>query len=234
MSKDTHTSSREAYIAYVKQRMLNDYDKASPETRMKSLLPAIMAKAGVLKMLVTICEDPGKTKNQYAGNDRSLNIAVEVLKSSRLVEERRAAYCRYGTLFPTEDAKSVYIGMWFAANRSPLLPRMESRNMITPPAFWEPYTTYHIKKGHGNGEYLLCDAEAQGRHRVIFDVFIDPDGDMWYSVNGISERQKVDVEEDVDTMDPDTQECLKEIVEVSKKRQAEMAKRTYDDLVNFD
>lgn len=189
-----------------------------------------LSKAHVLDMLVQICEIPGNTKNFYASGMRSSFYAVDTLKRLELIREEKDG--TYAKLYPTEAGRSLYTGMWYAMGKGDLVPKMQSRHLLVPFIFW-PVDSYTISKGTDPGEYILTDIDT-GNTMMAYDVYITDDGDMWFSIEGSDSRFMLDLdEEDVDTGDLQTQECIKEIVEDSRKKAEERMKRNYEDLVNF-
>ena len=199
------------------------------------LLPSILAGAGVLSVLVDVCERPGQSKTGYSNTNKARFNAIEKLATAGLVTQQRdpAAQGR-SKVYPTEEGKSIYIGLWYAANNGALLPRMMERGIPLPPALWSLDSVYSLSEADEEGYYFLVDTTVGDADHdyTIYDTFIDPDGDMWFSIDGAKGRFCLDVEKQLDLDSGHARECFRKIVEKSKKEQAEISARTYDDLLS--
>ena len=188
---------------------------------------AELSNPNVLKLLVQICEDPGDVKSHYVLGSKTAFYAVDKLKDMGLVEEIADDGAR--ALHPTEAGRSLYTGIWYAAGRGALVPALRSFHALVPPAFWLLDTFTLSKREEG----MVLVSSAGGDELLIESPHITPDGDLWFSVKGAPGRLSLDVEEDIDTLDVGTQECIKEIVAESRRKEAEKAERNYNDLVDF-
>ena len=218
-----------------KARHLTDYECSSPASKM-TLLPSILAGAGVISVLVDICENPGQPKTYYSGNNKARFNAVDRLRTAGLIAQQPdpVAQGRF-TYRPTDEGRSVYIGLWYAANGGGLLPRMQERGIPVPPAFWSLDSVYTLSEADEKGHYFLVDTTAEDAdHDVaIYDVFIDPGENMWFSIDGLKGRYCLDIDDSLDLDSPHAKDCFKRIVEDSKERQAKMSAIAYNDLLSF-
>ena len=189
-----------------------------------------ISKAHVLNLLMQVCEDPGHPKNHYCGNYNAAFYAMGTLKDYELVYEDRKPYDKFPGIYPTEYGNSLYTGIWYAAGKGELVPKMWASNILVPFIFWPDEGDYIIRKNED--AYTFSDLET-GKHITARDVHITPDGDIWFSMDGMDGRCMIDMD-DVNTMDKETQWCLAEIVRNSKKAEAEKAEKGYDDLLRFD
>ena len=197
---------------------------------------ATIAGMNVLTTLVKICENPGQTENHYCGASRSAHYGINALVDAGLIEKQKDPVAQgRSKLLPTAEGKSLYIGLWYAKTGGALLPRMQERGIPTPPAFWSLDSIYTLREADEPGYYFLVDTATEDADHdlTIYDVFIDPDGDMWFSTDGLKGRYCLDIEDSLDLDSPHAKECFKRIVEESKKKQAELSARTYDDLLSF-
>lgn len=231
------TKAEKVWIASAKSYDLgvkSDYTYMPPETKMRFLPLLLCSNKKTLNMLAKICEDPGKLRSEYVGADKTAFYAIDTLKGTCLIEERREPYARYGKLFPTEEGRAVYTGMWYAANNAPLVPRLQSRGLPSPPVFWSPDSLYTLSRADEPGYYFLVDttAESPDKDMAIHDVFIDTDGDMWFSIDGLAGRFSIDVEEQLEADEGEAKECLREIIGLSRLKAAEKAAKAYDGLVD--
>lgn len=204
-------------------------------TQAVRILAGQLEGANVLTMLVRICEDPGNVKSFYTETSKTAFNAVKALIDLMLVEERREPYARYGSMHPTELGKAVYTGLWYAAHQMPLVPQMQTRDILTPSIFW-PTETYRLEpSGYDTkyGFYKLVDVDDPERSMTIHDVFVDPDGGMWFSPSDTECRCKVDIDEELDTLDESTQKCLEAIIRESVLVETERVTKGYEDLMGY-
>ena len=243
MSKNTETAWKAAQASYVTEvkdgkatvekipiRLQGNGPVTSRENYVRSL-----EGASVLTMLVDICEDPGHTKSAYAGKIRSAYTAIETLKKLRLIEEYRTSDEKYGSLRPTEAGKSLYTGIWYAMHNLPMVAKMDAFDMMTPPAFWtyELFVLRENDKGADYGFYRLVDAEDEKRALTIRDAFVDPDGGLWFTPTGANCRCKIDIEDELETLDEETQRILKKIITESAEAEKERVTEGYKDLMGY-
>lgn len=194
-----------------------------------------LESTNVLTMLTDICEDPGHAKSAYAGDTRSAFTAIETLKKLMLIEERREVYSKYGDLYPTEAGKSLYTGIWYAMHNLPMVSKMDAFDMMIPPAFWtdELFVLRENGRDADYGFYHLVDAENEKRSLTIHNVFVDPDGGMWFTPADAHCRCKIDIEDELETLDEETQRCLKKIIQESAEIEKERVAEGYKDLMGY-
>lgn len=187
-----------------------------------------ISKPNVLWTLMKICEQPGGTKNSYTAGSKTSFYAIDILKKRELIYEERDAYEKYSRLYPTEYGKSIYTGIWYAAGKDALVPKMQSKHLLVPFIFW-PNSIYVIRKDL-NDHYTFIDVETEERISA-YDVFITSDGDIWFSIDGLSGRYMFDIDEDIETLDAETQGCIREIVNKSREVETKRSADNYDDLL---
>lgn len=188
-----------------------------------------ISKPHVLWTLMKICEMPGGTKNFYTAGSKSSFYAIDVLKRRELIYDERNAYEKYPRWYPTEYGKSLYTGIWYAAGKDALVPKMQSKHLLVPFIFW-PDSTYTISKDL-NDHYSFKDTKT-GEAISAYDVTITSDGDIWFSIDGMSGRYMLDVEEDIDTLDEVTQNCVREIITKSREIELKRFTENYKDLLD--
>ena len=215
----------------------SDYECSSPESKMKLLPLLLCSNKKALSMLVKICESPGKMRTEYAGGDKTAFYAIDTLKGACLVKEEREPYARYGVLSPTEEGKAVYTGMWYAANSAPLVSRlqgMQGHGLPVPPVFWSADSLYSLSEADEKGYYFLVDTTTGSpvNDLAIHDVFVDTDGDMWFSIDGLDGRFSIDIEDQLDLDSEGAMRCFREIIEASREKETEKMKMVYDDYLN--
>jgi len=232
------TKAERVWVASTKPYDLgakSDYECSSPESKMKLLPLLLCSNKKALSMLVKICEDPGKGISEYVGADKTAFYSIDPLVSAGLVRQERDPVAQGRSKFyPTENGKAVYTGMWYAVNDAPLVPRLRARGMPAPPAFWSPDSLYTLSRADEPGYYFLVDTttESPDSDLAIHDVFIDMDGDMWFSIDGMKGRFSIDVEDQLEADEGEARECFKEIVGLSRLTAAEKAAKAYDDLLD--
>lgn len=212
----------------------SDYAYMSSETKMKYLPLLLCSNKKVLSTLVKICEDPGKGRSEYAGADKTSFYSIDILKGACLIKEEREPYARYGKLSPTEEGRAVYTGIWYAANSAPLVPRLQSRGLPVPPVFWSADSIYALSEADEKGYYFLVDTTtgSPDGDLAIHDVFVDTDGDMWFSIDGLDGRFSIDIEDQLDLDSESSMKCFREIIEASREKETEKMKMVYDDYLN--
>lgn len=243
MSKNVEDIWKKAQISYITE--VKD-GKATVETRMPRLqgngpvtsreqYVKSLENANVMTMLVDICEDPGHTKSAYAGTVRSAYAAVETLKRLMLVEEYRSQGEKFGSLRPTEAGRSLYTGIWYAMHNLAIVPKLEAYDIMVPSAFWtdELFVLRQFDRDAGYGFYHLIDAKDEKRSLTIRDAFVDPDGRMWFTPAGANCRCKIDIEDELETLDEETQRCLKKIITESAEAEKERVAEGYKDLMGY-
>ena len=232
--KHDKSTTKAEKVWIVANQKYTDYEHASPKSKMM-LLPSILSTGKALRTLAKICEDPGKGRSAYSDGDKTAFYAVDPLVSAGLVRQERDPVAQGRSKFyPTEDGKSIYIGLWYAANSAALLPRLQNRGLPVPPVFWSPDSMYTLSRADESGYYFLVDTttESPDRDMTIHDVFIDTDGDMWFSIDGLAGRFSIDIEDQLEADEGEARECLKEIVGLSRLKAAEMAAKAYDGLLD--
>lgn len=189
-----------------------------------------LSKANVLRTLIDICERPGFTKNVYADTSKTSFYAIDVLKRWELIHEEREEDEKYYRLYPSEFGKSLYTGLWYAFGKGELVPHMQAADLLVPFVFW-PTDEYTISRSPDG--YVLNTIGTDDRMTMRSPV-ISPSGDLYFSSEGSDARYSLDVYEDVDTTDKETQECIREIVASCRENAAKKMQRDFDDLINFD
>ena len=247
MSKDTQNAEA-AWKTAAEIRYVTDIKngKATVETRLvhpqgdeqvcsREKYIKCLENANVLTMLRAICEDQGHTKSTYAGKIRTAFYAIDLLKKLMLIEERRDPYEKYGHLYTTEAGRSLYTGVWYAMHNLAIIPKMEAFDLMIPPAFWSNELFVLRESGYDTkyGFYHLVDAKDEKRTLTIHDVFADPDGGLWFTPSSANCRCKIDIEDELDTLDEETQRHLKKIIEESAEIEKERVADGYKDLMGF-
>ena len=223
--KNAQKASQKKEIAYkVKENVVATED-VSPMERY-----ALNFSGNALRMLCKICEEPGSTKTEYANGSKTLFNEIGVLLDNGLVEGIREPYEKHPSLYPTEQGKAVYTGLWYAQGKGILVPKMQAADILIPFIFWD-CRTYRLRYDQSS-LFTLIDVDTD-RTFPVSDLQITPDGDLWFSLTGTNNdiRYHADVDEDFDLEDKKTRECLADIAKHSKERHFEMAARNYDDLI---
>lgn len=194
-----------------------------------------LENANVLTMLRAICEDQGHTKSTYAGRIRTAFYAIDMLKKLMLIEERRDPCVKYDRLYPTEAGRSLYTGVWYAMHNLAMVPKMEAFDLMIPPAFWTNELFVLRESGYDAkfGFYRLVDAEDEKRALTIHDVFADPDGRLWFTPSSANCRCKIDIDDELDTLDEETQRLLRKIIEESAEIEKERVADGYKGLMGY-
>lgn len=223
--KNAQKASQKKEIAYkIKENVVAIEDVSVMERY------ALNFSGNALRMLCKICEEPGFTKTEYANGSKTLFNEITVLLDNGLVEGIREPYEKHPNLYPTEQGKAVYTGLWYAQGKGVLVPKMQAADILIPFIFWD-CKTYRLRYDQSS-LYTLVDANTD-KSFSISDLQITPDGDFWFSLTGNRDvRYHADVEEDFDLDDKRTRECLADIAKRSKEKHFEMASRNYDDLIH--
>lgn len=195
----------------------------------------MFAKADLLDMLCDVVECPGMTKKYYCQgtNERTRFEAIAWLSDMKLIKVEEGARKRWSKVVPTQEAKSIYIGLWDALHGARLEETLTHTRYMLPLPMIRGKRILRITRVEYERYPSIWDQDRRlTKEGVKVDIAVNGDGGVVIECTpengeGMSMGAKV---EDFDLTDEDTVYWLRKATEQGKKRAAMMAAAEFDSL----